>query len=132
MTQIQYNPFASVESDDTFEDLCRDLLERHTNYINVQRLKKKGHKQYGVDITADNKSDIKTTIVAQCKLYIRKKFDKKKIEEAITEFLKYWETFWKHQKVVEFYLMITQEKNDDNQILETSKFWNNINRLVAG
>ena len=114
MSKIEDNPFANIQSDVKFEELCRDLISRQSYLHNAKRIKNTGYNQYGGDVVADVKDSI-NTIVAQCKQYIKTPFAKSDIDGAVNHFLKSWEDFWKPKKVVEFYLIIAQPKSTNGQ-----------------
>ncbi len=114
MSKIEDNPFANIESDVKFEELCRDLISRQPHLFNAKRIKEKGYNQHGGDVVADVKNSV-NTIVAQCKQYIKKSFAKNNIEAAVNLFLNSWEVFWKPKGVVEFYLIVSQLKTTDGQ-----------------
>jgi hypothetical protein len=114
MSKIEFNPLSNIESEDKFEDFCRDLLSRQPQVFNAQKLKKTGYSQYGGDITANIERSA-NTIVAQCKHYLKTPFAQKDIEDVVKLFLKHLDSFWKQKKVTEFYLMTSKPKTTDGQ-----------------
>lgn len=86
----------------TFQDLSSELLAEEPDITHSRVFGDRGQKQYGVDITADNKNGQKE--VGQCKRY--QTFSKQDLIDASDEFLVHWDTYWKQRNVRRFILFV--------------------------
>jgi tetratricopeptide (TPR) repeat protein len=87
-----------------FERFCLDLAVAETDDVdNAELYEPRGAKQYGADFYIDcGRSGL---IIGSCKAHERP--GKKAIlDEAVGEFTKYWETYWKPQGIVKFIICL--------------------------
>lgn len=90
--------------EDTFEQMCRDVVAAEPNIATCNRYGIRGQRQFGIDLLAAvrNSSDHQ---VAQCKCYAD--FPRRKIADASNEFLKHL-AYWKERRVVRFVLIVSE------------------------
>jgi len=99
------SPPALYELDeDTFEQLCRDLVAAEPNIATCNRFGTRGQRQFGIDLLAAVRNSIDHE-VAQCKCYAD--FPKRKIADASDEFLKHL-AYWQERRVVRFILIVSE------------------------
>ena len=84
-----------------FEEMCCAILQTHPHIESAVRYGVNGQSQKGIDILAKHKAEGHD--VAQCKCH--KSFDEKKIDSAVSEFLKHV-GFWKDYGTKTFILLV--------------------------
>jgi tetratricopeptide (TPR) repeat protein len=89
--------------DEDFEEVCCNLLYYDMEIENPDLYDRPRKKQFGADITAD-RIDGSGIDAASCKCY--KSLRKGQISCFVNEFLDYWDTHWKDQRVQRFVLCI--------------------------
>ena len=90
--------------EDTFEDLCRELMQEEDGVENADRYGMRGQRQFGVDLLIDRTDG--SVWVGQCKSH--QQCDEALIRTACDDFLKYADR-WSAKGVTKFLLFLAAD-----------------------
>lgn len=106
-----------------FQNLCRDLTNDLLDAPTCTVFGRQGEKQFGADLKNDCDSGAGVEI-GQCKN--ERTFSKIKLQNASSEFLDHWDSYWKSQRITKFRLFLGCELDSigciEQLVIEKAKF----------